>query len=235
MIGAVDSDWVIDLNGGSATVTNGELVLSAPSGTKFPFMRRKSTKQTPNGPIAVPRFPDTGSFRLTVGVRYSNLAAPHGTSVNAVPVLPTNNSPANTVHPSSWRVHHDATYGSRIILQSCDPTLHTYAENGSVRKDEVLYDADNGAHTWRDGSLVDECSAITAGSRPRDLYLGNPNLTALPAAWATLIIDYIRVDLPCEERGPISSVVKAKVEPAAGPLTETIKTVDCDRVVPLGL
>lgn len=221
-IGKPGSDWVIDLNGGSATINQDELVLSAPSGRTFPYLRRSSTSL---------RFPQNGAFRLIVGLRYQNVGAPHGTSVSADPTLVANGSNAGA---ASWRMHHDAS-NTRLFFNACGPTVYSYSENGLSRRLEVLFDGDGGATTMRDGTQVAACSPIAAGTRPKEMYLGNPVRTALSAPWATVRVDYIRVEIPCEERGLASSIVASQVEPRAGDHADDVKQVNCDRVVPLGL
>lgn len=220
-IGGPGSDWVLDRNGGSVRVDQDEIVLSAPSGRSFPYLRRSSTSL---------RFPASGPFRLTVGLRYENIGAPHGTTVSADPELAPNGSNAKS---AGWRAHHD-TNGSRVIFGACG-TTHFYSENGVSRRLEAFFDADGGATATRDGLQLASCSPIAAGSRPDELYLGNPVRTALSAPWATIRVDYIRVEVPCQERGVASSAVATHVAPQAGDYSDDVKQVNCDHVVPLGL
>lgn len=214
---ALDTDiWTASANGGTIQVSGGSLSLIQDSSTRFPYVRRAGT------------FPEDGGFTFSARFRYL-AASLHGDGMSASTGLPPNGGSPGS-YPGRLNVWQESPGSFRVGVTGCGTIVQTAPPNLAEHTIVWHRAADGPSTVSFDGGAERTCTAATA---PAAIWLGNP-VVAPNGAWTDVSFDYIRVDVPCPEHGPISGLVHPN-EPATGPLEPQVHQVNCEVIAANGL
>jgi sugar lactone lactonase YvrE len=176
------SNWTTNVNGGSVSVANYGVSLSAPNGPNFPYITSVGS------PI-----PATGAFSVHWVATYTAVQGTGTASLALSQGVPANGASHGYPAADAWE---DSTNGYRVeTLTSATNQIYAYQQNPPQA---MLHDVEycwlpSVTEVWVDGVKTSSQARGTDVPRPDSLWFGNPENAGGSAAWTPFTLNGVEV------------------------------------------